>query len=173
MSRTPVNVSNITLNNQSFDDKTLVPGAQVTVYGYSDDMLQGYALGHLLLDPKPNQAALQLFAINPCQLPLPVRLHGGFQGLYTPAEVTDLSPITVGDVVTKLLGRNDARTNFRFRNSGVNPIAIGGPQMTFANAYLILAPSGVLNETFAPNIAWYGICDAGLVGTLVGMAVVT
>ncbi len=159
--------------NQSFDDKTLTdlrPSLQTREL--TDDLLSAYYQGRVSILPPPPQAEGGI-VINPCQLPLPVRLIGGFQGLFTPTAIKAYDALIVGEQPTRMVGYDASRVNFRFRNSGSNLIAIGGVDVTFANAVYILQPGEIFNETFAPNVAWYAIAQIGLPSTLVGFAVQT
>lgn len=175
MSTTAINVRNITTYNQSFDDKTLTPGGSTVVHRLTDDLLSAYWQGRVLLDPAPNteELAIRTFSLNPCQLPLPMRLVGGFQGLFTPTSIQDGISQNVGDTPVMLVPPDNSRVNFRFRNTGPNPVGIGGPQVDFTTAVHILAVNEVFDERFTPNVAWYAIAQVGLPATLVGMAVKT
>lgn len=53
-----------------------------------------------------------------------------------------------------------ARRALRFSNIGASPVAIGAPGLTWANRCIVLNPGDIYLEDIAPNLAWFGICDA-------------
>lgn len=167
-------VRNLTNGNLSFDDKTLRgTGATVTTTKLTDDLLAAYRMGLVALDPVPPNQAPGTVRFDPCQFPIPVRMVGGFQGLYTPASIVAVPVTTVDETPIKVVGFDGSRVNFRLRNTGANPVALGGSDVTFGDAVHILAAGALFNEVDAPNVAWWAVAQAGLPSTLVGLKVQT
>lgn len=110
-------------------------------------------------------------SIDPSQLPLPAALTRGaapgtplyVAGLaYTPAAtVDDSAAVAVNDSLDLIVGADAARIEIRFRNNGVNAVALGSSGLTWAKRSVVLEPGDVWVEVNGAALAWYGITDAG------------
>jgi hypothetical protein len=81
---------------------------------------------------------------------------------YLAATVADADPVQVTEARTKVIDASVRRRGLRLRNTGVNPVAMGGATVTLANAVVVIQPGETWNENEAPGAAWYCITAAGL-----------
>jgi hypothetical protein len=85
---------------------------------------------------------------------------------YLATVVTNVAPVAVTAAATVMLALGATRRSVRFKNVGVNPVAIGGAAVVFANAAVLIQPGETWVESDAPGAAWYAICGAALASTL-------
>lgn len=85
---------------------------------------------------------------------------------YQATAVTNVAPFAVTAAAGVFLAAAPTRRGFRIRNTGDNPVAIGGAGITFANAAVVLQAGETWNENEAPGAAWSCLCDAGLASNL-------
>ncbi len=81
-------------------------------------------------------------------------------GVSEPAQVN----VTAG--LTPLVGADATRRNLRIYNQGPNPVAIGGPGLTWAKRAVVLEVGDTWVEDRAANLAINAICAAGLASTV-------
>nr|WP_314606065.1 hypothetical protein [uncultured Janthinobacterium sp.] len=85
---------------------------------------------------------------------------------YLAATVENVAPVAVSAVAAVLLAASGTRRGARLKNAGDNAVAIGGANIVFATAAVLIQPGETWNENEAPGAAWYCICDAGLVSKI-------
>jgi hypothetical protein len=85
---------------------------------------------------------------------------------YQGQTVTDLAQASVTATAAVFAAVDTTRRGLRIKNSGTNPVAIGGATVTFSTAAIVILPGDVWNENEAPAAAWYAVCAATLASTL-------
>jgi hypothetical protein len=161
-------VTNTTTARVSFDDKTLDPSRSIMVSRLTDDILAGFGQGRLLIDPDPTKliaGLAQLVGINPCQLPLPVRIIGE-QTQTVGHSLVDTPPITVPHSTrVEFLHADRRRVLWRLRNVGTQPLWLGGNSVTDANGFILVLPGQVYTEQHVPATAWYAYVPSNMTNT--------
>lgn len=69
--------------------------------------------------------------------------------------------VAVNASLTTLLSASATRRSVRFHNQGANPVAIGGPGVTWAKRAIVLQPGDTWVDDRAANLAWSAVCDTG------------
>lgn len=151
-------ITNTTTGRVAFDDKALEAAQTVEVHRLTDDILAGWRQGRLLIAPDPGEAIPGLkeyIVLDPCQLPLPVRIIGTAAAL-SPNTVVDGGPIILlPAVATQIVPSDRRRVVLRVKNMGINTCWLGGASVTDATSLLPLAPGEIHTERDAPSAAWY------------------
>lgn len=85
--------------------------------------------------------------------------------------LTHQAPAVVGTVAAQVISDANMK-RIRFRNADAAAvIALGGAQVSMANAVVVLNPGDVWNEDDAPGAAWFAISDtAGAKLAIMGVA---
>lgn len=158
-------VTNTTTTRVSFDDKALDPQQTVVISQLTDDVLNGYNQGRLLIKPDPREAGYTLAScvrIDPRTLPVPVRVIGygpSNQGSY----VVDTPSVLVPPMERRLLVPADRRRCLlRARNTGDTAVWLGGANIDSNNGLVRIEPGEIHTEDAAPGAAWYAYSDANL-----------
>ena len=161
-------VTNTTTALVAFDDKTLPPAQSVMVARLTDDILAGFGQGRLLITPDPTKAIpglAQLIALNPCQLPLPVRVVGE-QAHQVGNSLVDTPPITVPHGMRiEFLSGDRRRILWRLRNTGTEPLWLGGNAVTDANGFILVMPGQIYTERDVATASWHAYVPANLTNT--------
>lgn len=74
--------------------------------------------------------------------------------------------VAVNAALTVLVGASPTRRSVRFHNQGANPVAIGGPGLSWAKRAVVLQPGDTWVEDRGANLALYAICDAAQATTV-------
>lgn len=173
-------ISNSTTGRVSFDDKVLDAAGSLMVHRLTDDILAGFGQGRLLISPDPTKAIpglAALVAINPCQLPLPVRIVGTTQNMVVGNKLVDAPMVSVPHTSRLMfLDVDRRRVMWRARNVGTVPLWFGGADVTDANGFVSLLPGEIYTERDVPAAAWHVYVAANLnniSGTLIVQQVYT
>lgn len=68
--------------------------------------------------------------------------------------------------LTAVIGASATRASLRFINHGPDPVAIGGPGLTWAKRAIVLDVGDGWEENKGANLAWSAVCDAGKTATI-------
>jgi hypothetical protein len=156
-----------------FDDKSLQQQGSVSVYRLTDDILSGWRQGQLLIVPDPSgliPGMKNITAIDPCQLPLPVRIVGNTVSYSESNVVVDGAPINVPLTTTTSIANSDRRRRvLRVRNTGSQPFWFGGRTVDATNGMILVMPGEIYTERDAPTAEWYAYVAANLsnIGTTI------
>lgn len=159
-------VTNTSTGRVAFDDVTLDQQKGVTVYRLTNDILSGWRQGKLLIKPDPSDAIpglKSIFVLDPCQLPLPVRLIGS--GTITPESnaLAEGAPIVVVMGTRVQVASSDRRRRvLRVKNIGTQTVWLGGNAVTDANSLIPVAPGEIYTERDVPTAAWWAYVAANL-----------
>ena len=80
--------------------------------------------------------------------------------------ITAPATVAMGAAAAVIIAANANRRGLRFANLGANDVAIGPAGITWATRCIVLAAGDVWVEERAANLAWSGICNAGLASTV-------
>jgi hypothetical protein len=80
--------------------------------------------------------------------------------------VVNVAPSAVTDVPVQILAASPTRKGARFRNVGEEPVALGGADVNFDDAVVIVQPGETWNENEAAPAAWSAVCGTGLVSNI-------
>lgn len=158
-------ITNTTGGLVVFDDKSLASLGVVSVHRLTDDILAGWRGGSLLISPDPGgliPGLVRITALDPCQLPLPVRIVG-LPATSLGNVILDGAPVTLPvGVTTSLLPADRRRVLWRLRNTGAQPLWLGGATVNSTNGMIRLMPDEIYTERDAPGAQWYGHVPANL-----------
>lgn len=150
---------NATTGMLSFDDITLPAGGSAVVYRLTNDVLAGWQQGKLVISPDPGQAMpglKQLMALDPCQLPLPVRVIGEHKHACETHILAEGGQVTVPSGARVMIANADRRRRLlRVRNIGTRTLWLGGKTVTNLNSLIPVEPNEVYVEEYVPCAEWY------------------
>jgi hypothetical protein len=96
----------------------------------------------------------------------PIFVNGTISGNPTAAALVNDAPVAMTAAFASIVAANANRVSIRFTNTGANVVALGAAGLTFANGAILLQPGDTWVEERAANLAWGGICGAGLASTI-------
>lgn len=96
----------------------------------------------------------------------PVYINGTVAGLPAALLIVNDAPVPMTAAQASIVTANANRVSLRMTNTGTNVVALGATGLTFAQGAVLLQPGDTWIEERAANLAWYGICGAGLASTI-------
>lgn len=82
------------------------------------------------------------------------------------AAIAEPAAVAVTAALTSVIGASATRARLRILNQGPDPVAIGGPGLTWANRAIVLAVGAMWEESSGANLAWSAVCDTAKTATL-------
>ncbi len=82
------------------------------------------------------------------------------------AAIAEPAAVAVTAALTNVIGASATRARLRILNQGPDPVAIGGPGLTWANRAIVLAVGAMWEESSGANLAWSAVCDTAKTATL-------
>lgn len=159
-------VTNTTGGIVSFDDKSLPSQGEISIYRLTDDVLSGWRQGQLRIVPDPAGLIPHMkavTAIDPCQLPLPVRIIGDTASNSESNTVVDGAPIILPVAITTSVANADRRRRvLRIRNTGSQPLWFGGRTVNDTNGMILVLPNETYTERDAPTAEWFAYVATNL-----------
>lgn len=159
-------VTNTSTGRVAFDDVTLDQQKAATVYRLTNDILSGWRQGKLLIKPDPGEAIpglKSLIVLDPCQLPLPVRLIGSGTITLESNALAEGAPLVIESNTRVQVASSDRRRRvLRFKNIGTQTVWLGGNAVTDTNSLLPVEPGKIYTERDVPTAAWWAYVAANL-----------
>lgn len=159
-------VTNTSTGRVAFDDTTLDQQKAVTVYRLTNDILSGWRQGKLLIKPDPSDAIpglKSMFAIDPCQLPLPVRIIGSSAITPESNALAEGAPILIAHGIRVQVCASDRRRRvLRVKNIGTQTVWLGGNAVDATNSLIPVAPGQTYTERDVPTAAWWAYVAVNL-----------